>query len=160
MAPRIATHDDIPDLVRIINAAYRVETFFIRGERTSADEVAALIDAPGAAFLVFDGDDGGAMAGTVYVDTHGTRGHFALLAVDPKHQGKGLGRKLVAAVEAYCRAAGCTVVELEVFNVREELPPFYGSCGFVAAGVTDFARADLLLQPAHLICMRKPVPVG
>jgi GNAT superfamily N-acetyltransferase len=157
MNPRLATPPDIPELVRLINTAYRVEAFFIRGDRTSPDEVRTLMAAAGAQFLVINGTDPARPAGTVYVETHGARGHFGLLAVDPGQQGKGLGRKLVAAVEAYCRAAGCRVVELEVFDVRTELPPFYASCGYVAVGVVEFGKPELLLKPAHLIVMRKPL---
>lgn len=157
MEPRLATPSDIPGLVHLINAAYRVEAFFIRGDRTSPAEVQALMEAPDAGFLVLDSPEAGRPAGVVYVETHGTRGHFGLLAVDPGRQGEGLGRKLVAAAEAHCRRAGCGIVELEVFDVRLELPPFYASCGYVAEGVVAFAKPELLLRPAHLILMRKPL---
>jgi len=157
MRARLATTRDIPGLVRLINAAYRVEAFFIRGDRTSPEEVHALMEAPGSGILVIDTSEPGHPAGAVHVETHGTRGHFGLLAVDPGQQGRGLGRSLITAVEAHCRAAGCEVVELEVFNVRTELPPFYASCGYVAAGTADFAKPELLLRPAHLILMRKSI---
>jgi GNAT superfamily N-acetyltransferase len=157
MEPRLATPRDIPGLVRLINVAYRVEAFFIRGDRTSAGEIQALMEKPDAGFLVLDGSEPGRPAGAVYVETQGTRGHFGLLAVDPARQGEGLGRKLVAAVETHCRSAGCGIVELEVFDVRTELPPFYASCGYVTEGVVAFAKPELLLKPAHLILMRKPL---
>jgi len=161
MAPRLATPRDIPGLVRLINAAYRVEAFFIRGDRTSTGEIRALMERPDAGFLILDGSEPGHPAGAVYVETQGMRGHFGLLAVDPDRQGEGLGRKLVAAVEAHCRRGGCRIVELEVFDVRTELPPFYASCGYAADGVVAFAKPELLLKPAHLILMRKhidPIP--
>ena len=157
MEIRLATPRDIPGLVRLINAAYRVEAFFIRGDRTSTGEIQALMEAPNARFLVLDSSEPGRPAGAVYVATHGTRGHFGLLAVDPARQGEGLGRRLVRAVEDHCRRAGCRFVELEVFNVRTELPPFYTSCGYVADGVVAFAKPELLLKPAHLMLMRKPL---
>jgi len=155
MEPRSATPPDVQELVRLINAAYRVEAFFIRGDRTSTGEVRALMEGPDAGFLVVDSGEPGRLTGAVYVETHGARGHFGLLAVDPGHQGKGVGRKLVVAVEAHCRAAGCRFVDLDVFDVRTELPPFYASCGYVADGVTEFAKPELLLRPAHLIRMWK-----
>jgi GNAT superfamily N-acetyltransferase len=152
---RPATPGDIPELVRLINEAYRVEAFFIRGDRTSTREIRSLMEASDAGFLVVDNADPGRLAGAVYVEARGARGHFGLLAVDPGQQGKGLGRRLVAAVEAHCRQAGCVVVELEVFDVRTELHPFYASCGYVRGGDVSFARPELLLKPAHLVVMRK-----
>ena len=157
MEIRLATPRDIPGLVRLINAAYRVEAFFIRGDRTSAEEIQALMEAPDARFLVLDSSEPGRPAGAVYVATHELRGHFGLLAVDPGRQGEGLGRRLVRAVEDHCRRAGCRFVELEVFDARTELPPFYTSCGYVADGVVAFAKPELLLKPAHLMLMRKPL---
>ena len=113
------------------------------------------MESPDAGFLVVDNANPGRLAGAVFVETRGARGHFGLLAVDPGQQGKGLGRRLVAAVEAHCRQASCRVVELEVFDVRTELHPFYASCGYVAGGDVSFARPELLLKPAHLVKMRK-----
>jgi GNAT superfamily N-acetyltransferase len=154
---RIAKPQDIPALVRLINAAYLVESFFIRGARTSEQEVRDLMQVPGTAFLVFDTINGSAPAGTVYVMAKGRSGHFALLAVDPLEQGNGLGRKLIGAVEEYCRTARCEFLELEVFDAREELPAFYESCGFRPDGTVPFSKPELLLKPAQLIVMRKHI---
>jgi len=160
MHARVATTRDIPALVRLINIAYRVEAFFIQGERTSAEEVRGLMDLAGAAFLVFDGAAPEGLAGSVYVEVRGNRGHFGLLAVEPAMQGRGLGRALIAAAEEYCRAARCTALDLEVFDVRSELPPFYRACGFHPVGTIAFSHPELLLKPAHLIQMSKAIDQG
>jgi ribosomal protein S18 acetylase RimI-like enzyme len=79
------------------------------------------------------------------------------LAVDPARRGQKLGHRLIRGVEEYSRERQCTAVELDVFNIREELPPFYRSAGFVEVGTGPFEHPDLLLRPAHLIRMRKEV---
>ena len=158
--PRLATLDDVPALVRLINEAYRVEDFFIDGDRTHATDVRTKLAEPQACFLVIDDDgdgDGDAprLAGAVYVDVHGDRGHFGMLAVDPARQGRGLGRALVAAVEAHCRAAGCRQLDLEVVDLRAELAAFYAPLGFAASGATPFPDPKKLRRAAQLTVMTK-----
>lgn len=153
---RIARVDDVATLVRVINSAYRVEQFFIRGDRTSAEEVESLILGRAGDFLVLE-SDAGEIAGCVYAKIGPSRGYLGFLSVDPACQGQGLGRRLVGAVERYCRSAGCEVLDLDVFNVRPELPPFYTSLGFQTGNEAPFEKPELLLQPAHLIQMSKPL---
>lgn len=154
---RVAAQEDIPALVHLINLAYRVEAFFIRGERTSAEEVASMIGAEEGTFLVLEASDRSEPVGSVFVALDGDTGHLGFLAVDPAHQGQGLGRRLIRGVETVCLDAGCTAVELDVFNLREELPPYYRSAGFVEIGTAPFSHPELLLRPAHLIRMRKAI---
>ena len=157
MTMRFATTDDIPELVRIINAAYRVEDFFIKGDRTSVDDIGARMAAPDVIFLVVEARDSGAIAATVCVDVRDGRGHFALLSVDPAFQGQGLGRLLVRAVEDHCRTAGCESLDLDVVNLREELPAFYTALGFVPFDSAPFPDAGKLRREAHLVLMTKPL---
>ena len=159
--PRLATLDDVPALVRLINEAYRVEDFFIDGDRTHATDVRTKLAEPQACFLVIDdevrdGDDEAPrLAGAVYVGVHGDRGHFAMLAVDPAQQGRGLGRALVAAVEAHCRAAGCRQLDLEVVDLRGELAAFYAPLGFAASGAAPFPDPKKLRRATQLTVMTK-----
>jgi GNAT superfamily N-acetyltransferase len=155
--PRLATQRDVAALARLINAAYRVEDFFINGDRTDERDVRARLEAPGAAFLVIDTPAGGGLAGAVYVEVREKRGYFGLLSVDPARQKQGLGRALVDAVEAHCRAAGCRVLDIDVVNLRHELPAFYSALGFVPAGTAPFPDPAKLTRPAHLVMMTKPL---
>jgi hypothetical protein len=85
---RYATTDDIPEIVRIINAAFRVEDFFIDGDRTSEADISARMPSRTFAFFVIDSPEPGVLAATVMMDIHGGRGHFGMLSVDPPFQGK------------------------------------------------------------------------
>jgi GNAT superfamily N-acetyltransferase len=156
MAPRLATIADVPALVRLINRAYRVEDFFIDGDRTHDQDVRERLGRPNACFVVVDGD-GGTLAGAVYVEVRGGDGYFGMLSVDPARQGQGLGRALVQAAEAHCRAAGCAVLDIDVVNLRDELPAFYAAFGFAPRGTAPFPDPHKLRREAHLVVMSKPI---
>lgn len=157
MNTRYATPNDIPELVRVINIAYRVEDFFIDGDRTSAADVESRMETPGACFIVVDSDNSNGLAGAVFVDVHERRGHFAVLSVDPAFQGRGLARLLIEAVEKHCRDAGCDALDIEVVNLRLELPAFYTKFGFTPSGTAIFPDTEKLTRDAHLILMSKPL---
>ncbi len=153
---RIANEADIPEIVRVINAAYRVEDFFVRGNRTNAEDVAARMTALDGCFIVAERGDGVLVAATS-VDVHENRGHFAMLSVDPAAQGKGYGRLMIDAVEDHCRKAGCSHLDIEVVNLREELPAFYERLGFVTTTTAQFSNPAKLTRDAHLVLMTKTI---
>ena len=110
---------------------------------------------PDVRFLVIDAANSSALAAAVIVDVHGRRGHFAMLSVDPPYQGGGFGRVLMNEVEKYCRKAGCDSLELEVVNLREELPAFYAAMGFAPVDTAPFPDRLKLRRDAHLVLMLK-----
>jgi len=152
---RYAIEADIPEIVRIINSAFRVEDFFVNGDRTNAADIAARMADPHVRFLVVDGDESGALAAAVVVDVHDSRGHFAMLSVDPPLQGRGLARVLMNAIEDHCRAARCDTVEIEVVNLREELPAFYDAMGYIPSDTAPFPDKSKLSRDAHMVRMTK-----
>jgi GNAT superfamily N-acetyltransferase len=157
MITRFATDRDTAELVRVINLAYRVEDFFVNGNRTNPDDIRTRLAMPDSGFIVIDDEEKGVLAGAVWVDLHGTRGHFGMLSVDPAYQGKGLSRTLINAVEDHCRSKGCTDLDLEVVNLRLELPPYYAKFGFSPSGTTEFNDTKKLTREVHLIVMTKPL---
>src|SRR5260370_37806011 len=84
---RPALPADADSLVRLINAAFRVEQPFIEGDRIDAEGVCSYM-AKGK-FLV--AGDSTALAASVYVELRGVRAYLALLGVDPLRQGSGIG---------------------------------------------------------------------
>lgn len=152
---RVATEADIPELVRVINLAYRVEDFFIDGDRTDADDVRARMVRPGAEFLVVDDRSTGGLAAAVHFEQRGERGYFGLLSVDPVAQRRGLGRRLVQACERRARDHGCRALDIDVVNLRLELPAFYAGLGFTAAGTAPFKDVHKLKRPAEMLLMSK-----
>ncbi len=152
---RLATSDDVPALVRLINAAYRLEEFFVTGDRTSAQAIRDRMAPADAAFLVVDAPTAGQLAAAVFVLVRGDRGYFGMLSVDPSHQRRGLGRWLALAAEAHCRAAGCVALDIDVVDLRTELPPFYESLGFRPVATAPFPHPERLRRAAHLVVMSK-----
>ncbi|HQR17929.1 MAG TPA: GNAT family N-acetyltransferase [Gemmatimonadales bacterium] len=155
--PRRATQRDIPALARVINAAYKVEEFFLNAPRTSEADLRAKLDSPASVFLVLDGREPGTLAGAVHVELRGERGYFGLLSVDPARQGEGLARVLVEAAEAHCRQAGCVALDIDVVNLRTELPAFYARFGLLPVSTAPFPTHEKLKRPVHLIVMSKPL---
>ena len=155
---RQSSLSDVPALVRLINRAYQVEQFFVQGDRTSDADIRERMARPGAAFLVCA--DERSLAGAIFVQVRGDRGFFAMLAVDPDHQKEGLGRLLVTAAEDRCRSAGCRFLDIDVVNLRSELPGFYAVLGFAPYDTAPFHEPAKLRREAHLVLMTKPlVPI-
>ena len=153
-SPRVAVPHDVPALVDVINRAYVVEEFFITGTRTTEAQARALMAQPHVRFLVID-HRAGSIAASVCMEVNGDRGYFSMLAVDPAWQGTGLARRLIEAVEAACREAGCHHLDIEVINLRTELPAFYAKFGFTPRGTAPIKDAHKLLLDAHAIEMSK-----
>lgn len=153
---RIACLDEAEAVTALVNQAYRVEDFFIDGNRTSVPEVRRLIE--NDRFLVVDAPDG-SLAASVHVQLDGDRGYFGMLSVAPAHQRTGLGARLVGAIEDFCRERGCTRMELTAVNLRQELPAWYGKLGYAPVGTAPWPEAELakLKMPAHFIVMNKPL---
>ncbi len=145
---RIAGRGEAEALVRLINAAFVVERFFIDGDRVNLDQVVQHFD--GGAFLVEE-----SLAACAYVEIRGDRAYLGLLSVDPPCQGSGLGRAMVEAAEAHARQRGCTAMDLRVVNVREELPGFYRKLGYRETGMGTFPPEVETRIPCYLIEMSK-----
>jgi GNAT superfamily N-acetyltransferase len=139
-----------------VNTAYEVERFFVDGDRIAAAEVRELLGK--GTFLL--AEDGGTLIGSVYVEVRSDRGYFGLLSVQPARQGRGLGRRLVAAAEEYCRAAGCGAMDLLVVNLRTELEPFYSSLGYALTGTVPFPPDGRATRPCHFVVMSKRLDVS
>jgi RimJ/RimL family protein N-acetyltransferase len=69
------------------------------------------------------------------------------LAVDPAHQGRGIGRRLVRAAVAEARARGARRLRLRVLGPNGAARRVYEACGFVVEGVL---REEFLLDDAYV----------
>jgi GNAT superfamily N-acetyltransferase len=149
---RVATVEDQPSMVSLINEAFVVETF-LEGERTSAPEIWEMFKT--GEFLLAIAD--GVMIASVYTEVRGERGYFGMLSVKVSQQGTGLGRTMIHAAEQHCRAKGCACMELTVLSLRPELPPLYRKFGYVETGREPFETTRLIegYPPCELIHMSK-----
>lgn len=149
---RTAGEADIPAIVDLVNLAYRVEDFFINGNRTHEGEVREYM---GEGIFLLAEDASGTVCGSIEVSVRGERGYFGMLSVHPSAQGSGLGRELIARAEAHAITHGCRAMDITYVNLRQELPAFYHRFGYEETGTVDFPHPWKLKQPAHLVTMAR-----
>ncbi|KIU28638.1 hypothetical protein SR41_07030 [Sphingomonas melonis] len=151
-----ATDDALPAIAALLNRAYRgadsgagwnSEAALIDGDRTTV----ALLhqersDYPDATLLVWR--FGEAIQGCVWLKPEGDGDgdgdwYLGSLAVDPRLQNGGAGRRLLAAAEAWARARGGTRIRMTVVHVRDTLIAWYARRGYRPTGDTEpFPYAD------------------
>lgn len=157
---RVGTAADRAAIERLVNEAFAVERFMKRGggDRLQADgrEMDAFL-ARGS-FLVLE--EGGVLKACVYVEPRGERCYLGLLSVAPGEQGRGVGRKMASAAEAFARERGCSWMDLRVVSPRrKELVPIYSRLGYAESGMQEYPAelAREMVEPGHFINMTKPL---
>jgi GNAT superfamily N-acetyltransferase len=150
---RYASAEDHARLIRLINSAFSVETF-LQGQRT--DEQRLTVAMQKGTILVAENAEGRLRA-SVYTELRGKHGYAGMLAVDPAHQGIGLGQRMMQAAEDRFRIHGCDAVEITVLSLRPELLPIYRRFGFVETGTEVFHDLHRVVPgfQCHCIVMRK-----
>ena len=148
-----ATEADSDSILKLVNSAFQVESFFKNRDRLDADDLARHFQQ--GKFLLAEED--GHLAGCIYVTRHDDRAYFGLLSVDPSHQKNGVGRRLVSAAEEFARETGARFMDLKLINLRTELPGIYEKMGYHISGTEPYPaeRSHMLTQPVHFLCMTK-----
>jgi ribosomal protein S18 acetylase RimI-like enzyme len=140
---RRAGPGDLPVLHALVERAYRGERArrgwtheddLLEGPRIPADVLEAALADPAQHLLLAEA--GGAAMGCVRVTAEGKgAAYLGLLSVDPERQGRGLGRRLVAAAEKEAaRAFGASRMQMTVIRQRPELVAWYERQGYVRTG--------------------------
>lgn len=142
---RVARREDVPDIVKVVNEAYRAsagwtnESKLIRGERVGPDKVQSLLEDSHSKLVVYV-DEHDTLIGTCLL-RKGDQGEVeaGMIAIEVSAQNKGHGRALLAAVEAFACDTWTDQVhrlELSVIEQRTELISWYERLGFErSAGV-------------------------
>ena len=152
MLVRSAGMREAKAITHVINTAFRkAESFFIERDRIDLEKVQSLLWT--GEFLISVED--GAVTGCVYVEMKGDRSYLGLLAVDPGVQKSGLGSKLMSAAEDHCRKKGSRFMDIQIVNLREELPVFYHRRGYVETGAAPFTAGLTPKLPCHFVKMSK-----
>jgi N-acetylglutamate synthase-like GNAT family acetyltransferase len=151
---RLAEIADADAITALINAAFRnSEGFLFDRDRIDCDLVRSLLEK--GRFLV--AEDNSNLAGCVYVELRGERAYLGLLSVDPHRQKSGLGSTLMNEAEHHCAAAGCKFMDLQIVNLRRELPSFYRQRGYVETGTAPLTPGLNPKIPCHFVTMSKPL---
>jgi ribosomal protein S18 acetylase RimI-like enzyme len=138
-----ATPQDLPDLHRVIERAYRGDTArkgwtheadMLDDQRTDLETLSAILGTPGELLLVARSDD--TIRGCVQLTDKGEGlAYLGLLCIDPEHQAGGLGRQLLAEAEARAaRHFAATRMEMSAISVRTELIAYYQRRGYHPTG--------------------------
>jgi ribosomal protein S18 acetylase RimI-like enzyme len=135
----VATNNDIPSLLPLVNAAYRgeaskkgwtTEADLISGEsRIDAEELTSMIADENAVILLCK-DDANELLGCVYLQKRNLQLYLGMFSVWPDKQGAGIGKHLLQAAEKQALEMQCTSIIMSVINVREELIAWYNRHGY------------------------------
>ena len=111
--------------------------------RTVADRLRALYagDPGGRVLLALDGArvlGFATLHSTPVLHRPSAVGRITALAVYPSAQGRGVGRELLRAAEAYFRSQGLTRIEVTSGPTHEKAYPFYLHLGYEDGGVRFF----------------------
>ena len=93
---------------------------------------------PNSAILV--GRHGGSIVATVMVGHDGHRGWFYYLGVDPSLQGRGFGRVMTKAAEAWLTERGVAKAQLMVRADNDRVRAFYEALGYGEQERVIFAK--------------------
>ena len=133
-----ATTADIPQLLQLINSAYRGEDAkkgwtheadLIDGTiRTDETSLQQIIEKHGATILKFQHDK--KIVGCVYLEKKGDGLYLGMLSVCPEMQSHGIGKQLLKAADEYAKENNCISIEMTVISLRRELIRWYQKNGY------------------------------
>ena len=122
---RAATPDDVPALVALVNAAYRVSEGHVFPGSSRLERTEAMQQLDRIAIAELDGKP----AACVDIDLTGDAAHFGLLATDVAMQRRGVASMLIEHAEARARAAGHATMRIEVVKEGGRIP-YYERKGY------------------------------
>jgi ribosomal protein S18 acetylase RimI-like enzyme len=147
MRSEIATVSDAAALAELVNAAYRGaggrhgwthEAKLLSGNRTSPQDIAAMLGDRSKTILIRRSDKTPALLGCVAVEMNGAdHCTISMLAVAPDLQAGGVGRVLLADAERFAASKGATIAKMTVVQQRDELIAWYERRGYRRTGTLE-----------------------
>ena len=163
-----ATQADLPDVIALMNHAYRgagaswnTEAHYIEGDRISLPDLSAELAAkPQMQLLLWRESD--VLLGCVSLEpADGDAWYLGMLTVQPGRQDQQLGRRLLAEAEHVAKILGAGRMRMSVVWVRETLIAWYLRRGYALTGETaPFPYGDLrwgrpLRDDLHFVILEK-----
>lgn len=139
---RFAQIADITALELLVNSAYRgessrkgwtTEADLLDGIRTHPEQLMQQITAEDSVMLVIT-DETGKIIACVYLQDKAPLLYLGMLTVQPDLQAAGIGKRLLAASEAYAQWLGRTGIQMTVISVRSALIDWYQRRGYQLTG--------------------------
>ena len=148
---RTATEADVPDLVALVESAYRgeasragwtTEADLLEGQRTDPEGVAAVVG--GSAGRMVVAESGGALVACCQLENRDGHAYFGMFAVTPVLQGAGLGKAVLAEAERFAHQEwGADEMHMTVISAREDLIAWYVRRGYARTGeMSPFPYGD------------------
>jgi ribosomal protein S18 acetylase RimI-like enzyme len=164
-----ATEADIPQLLQLVNSAYRGEEAkkgwtheadLIDGTlRTDEHSLKEIIHSSDAVILKYT--ENGQLDGCVYLEKQDDKLYLGMLSVSPRRQASGIGRKLLMAAEDHAKELRCKLIEMTVISDRNELISWYQRIGYQ---ITEEKRPfevetkfGIPKKPIEFIVLQKPL---
>ncbi|MEJ0075916.1 MAG: GNAT family N-acetyltransferase [Alphaproteobacteria bacterium] len=131
-----------PDVLRLIEALDAQMTALYPPESNHLLDIAALSD-PAVSFLVVREDGEAIGCGAILNDPRGW-GEVKRMVVRPDRRGRGIGRQVLAALEAVVRDRGLPLLRLETGLHNTDALALYRRSGFVACAPFGDYKPDPL----------------
>ncbi len=132
-----ATAADVTALNQLVNSAYRgepskkgwtTEADFLDGTRTDEDGILEMLQHPNGTILKCE--ESNTLIGCVYLEIQHGKLYLGMLTTNPERQGKGIGKKLLAAAEDHALENNCHTITMNVLTGRKELIDWYVRHGY------------------------------
>ena len=146
-----ATLKEVPELVQLVNSAYRgegskrgwtTEADLLDGIRTDEESMQHLISNPNGVMLECRNEQN-ELLGCVNLQQQNDQLYLGMLTVSPELQGGGIGKELLQASEQYAKQNGFCAIVMSVISIRVELIAWYERCGYQKTGETKpFPSSD------------------
>lgn len=125
---RVATAEDAPRLAELARAAYRHYVERLGGPPRPMNDNYAAVVRGGRAFVA---EREGEILGLIVLGLNDEGFHVDNVAVDPVHQGTGIGRRLLLRAEAEARREGFDSIYLFTHERMTENLALYSRIGYV-----------------------------
>jgi len=130
-----AAESDLPSIGLLISELFEaMDTPPVNEPEQAVENCLALIRDPSHHVLV--ARSGASVVGLINFTIRRTLSHarpsglIDELIVLKKHQGRGIGKRLISAAERKCRDLGCEELEVSTEKSNSAAREFYGKCGF------------------------------
>lgn len=164
-----ATLEDVSNLNKLINSAYRgesskkgwtTEANLLEGPRTNEKELTETFQNRKNTILKFT--ENNQITGCVLLIEKEQQLYLGMLTVSPELQNSGVGKKLLQEAEIHASTLGLPKIVMTVISVREELIAWYKRNGYFDTGAREpFPVSDvhipITIQPLEFIVLEKRI---
>jgi ribosomal protein S18 acetylase RimI-like enzyme len=164
-----ATIEDIAELNKLINSAYRGESAkqgwthesdLLTGIRIDEEELSNLITKKDTSIIKYT--DNGKIVACMLLEQQDGFLYLGMLTVSPYLQANGIGKQLLHEAEKEAASLGISKIRMTVISTRAELIEWYKRRGYKDTGVikpfpTDSKKFGLPLMPLQFVVMEKSI---